>query len=86
MDEDLKIELTTLQGHYHFCKALSLLGEHEMALKANERAQELCKNIFDGFQDLIQQKEYLKKTLEEANGNLFLIARFTLNVAKFMNW
>ncbi|XP_064008579.1 E3 ubiquitin-protein ligase TTC3 isoform X3 [Pogoniulus pusillus] len=57
------------KGHYHFCKALSLLGEHEMALKANERAQELCKNIFDGFQDLIQQKEYLKKTLEEANGS-----------------
>ncbi|XP_051464548.1 E3 ubiquitin-protein ligase TTC3 isoform X2 [Apus apus] len=56
------------KGHYHYCKALSLLGEHEMALKANERAQKLCRNILDGFKDLIQQNEALKKTLEEMNG------------------
>ncbi|XP_068273537.1 E3 ubiquitin-protein ligase TTC3 isoform X2 [Nyctibius grandis] len=56
------------KGHYHFCKALSLLGEHELALEANERAQELCKNILDGLKDLIQQNEKLKKTLEEING------------------
>ncbi|XP_009702284.1 PREDICTED: E3 ubiquitin-protein ligase TTC3-like, partial [Cariama cristata] len=53
------------KGHYHFCKALSLLGEHELALEANERAQELCKNILDGLKDLIQQNDKLKKTLEE---------------------
>ncbi|XP_064923759.1 E3 ubiquitin-protein ligase TTC3 isoform X1 [Columba livia] len=56
------------KGHYHFCKALSLLGEHELALKANERAQELCRNIIDGLKDLIQQNYKLKKTLEEING------------------
>ncbi|XP_069641234.1 E3 ubiquitin-protein ligase TTC3 isoform X5 [Haliaeetus albicilla] len=56
------------KGHYHFCKALSLLGEHELALEANERAQELCKNILDGLKDLIQQNDKLKKTLEEING------------------
>ncbi|XP_075288176.1 E3 ubiquitin-protein ligase TTC3 isoform X3 [Opisthocomus hoazin] len=56
------------KGHYHFCKALSLLGEHELALEANERAQELCNNILDGLKDLIQQNDKLKKTLEEING------------------
>ncbi|XP_032304786.1 E3 ubiquitin-protein ligase TTC3 isoform X2 [Coturnix japonica] len=56
------------KGHYHFCKALSLLGEHELALEANERAQELCKNILDGLKDLIQQNDKLKKTLEETKG------------------
>ncbi|NXL92872.1 TTC3 ligase, partial [Alectura lathami] len=55
------------KGHYHFCKALSLLGEHELALEANERAQELCKNILDGLKDLVQQNDKLKKTLEEIN-------------------
>ncbi|XP_030327782.1 E3 ubiquitin-protein ligase TTC3 isoform X3 [Strigops habroptila] len=55
------------KGHYHFCKALSLLGEHELALKANERAQELCKNILGGLKDLMQQNEKLKKTLEDIN-------------------
>ncbi|XP_068000700.1 E3 ubiquitin-protein ligase TTC3 isoform X2 [Melanerpes formicivorus] len=57
------------KGHYHFCKALSLLGEHKLALKANEKAQELCKDILDGLKVLIQQNENLKKALEEANGN-----------------
>ncbi|OXB79514.1 UNVERIFIED_CONTAM: hypothetical protein H355_000330, partial [Colinus virginianus] len=56
------------KGHYHFCKALSLMGEHELALEANERAQELCKNILDGLKDLIQQNDKLKKTLEEIKG------------------
>ncbi|XP_010147561.1 PREDICTED: E3 ubiquitin-protein ligase TTC3, partial [Eurypyga helias] len=56
------------KGHYHFCKALSLLGEHELALEANERAQQLCKNILDGLKDLIQQNEKLKKTLEKIHG------------------
>ncbi|XP_033915944.1 E3 ubiquitin-protein ligase TTC3 isoform X2 [Melopsittacus undulatus] len=55
------------KGHYHFCKALSLMGEHELALKANERAQDLCKNVLGGLKDLMQQNEKLKKTLEEIN-------------------
>ncbi|XP_061857095.1 E3 ubiquitin-protein ligase TTC3 isoform X3 [Colius striatus] len=55
------------KGHYHFCKALSLMGQHELALEANKRAQELCKNA-DGLKDLIQQNDMLKKTLEEING------------------
>ncbi|KFQ37855.1 E3 ubiquitin-protein ligase TTC3, partial [Mesitornis unicolor] len=58
------------KGHYHFCKALSLLGEHELALEANERAQGLCKDALDGLKDLIQQNDVLKKTLEEINGNI----------------
>ncbi|NWI19522.1 TTC3 ligase, partial [Crypturellus soui] len=53
------------KGHYHICKALSLLGEHELALEANERGQELCKNILEGLKDLIQQNDKLKKTIEE---------------------
>ncbi|KFV77560.1 E3 ubiquitin-protein ligase TTC3, partial [Struthio camelus australis] len=60
------------KGHYHFCKALSLLGEHELALEANERAQELCKNILEGLKDLIQQNDKLKKTLEEINAAVWL--------------
>lgn len=40
-------------------------------MEANERAQELCKNILDGLKDLIQQNDKLKKTLEEINGNIF---------------
>ncbi|KAM8819862.1 E3 ubiquitin-protein ligase TTC3 [Eudromia elegans] len=56
------------KGHYHFCKALSLLGEHELALEANERAQKLCKNIFEGLKDLEQQNDKLKKTIEEISG------------------
>ncbi|KFQ18391.1 E3 ubiquitin-protein ligase TTC3, partial [Merops nubicus] len=55
------------KGHYHFSKALSLLGEHQLALEANERAQELCKNVLGGLKDLIQQSDTLKKTLEEMN-------------------
>ncbi|NXG33127.1 TTC3 ligase, partial [Dromaius novaehollandiae] len=65
------------KGHYHFCKALSLLGEHELALEANERAQELCKNIPEGLKDLIQQNDKLKKTLEEINGNVISLYRHT---------
>ncbi|KFW69900.1 E3 ubiquitin-protein ligase TTC3, partial [Pygoscelis adeliae] len=64
------------KGHYHFCKALSLLGEHELALEANERAQELCKNILDGLKDLIQQNDKLKKTLDEINVRYFFSSVF----------
>ncbi|XP_019384464.1 PREDICTED: E3 ubiquitin-protein ligase TTC3 isoform X4 [Crocodylus porosus] len=56
------------KGHYHFCDALSLLGEHEQAMVANERAQELCKNSPEGLKDLIQQNTKLRKKIEEIKG------------------
>ncbi|XP_074852251.1 E3 ubiquitin-protein ligase TTC3 isoform X2 [Carettochelys insculpta] len=56
------------KGHYRFCEALSLLGEHERALEANERAQELCKNIPERVKDLILQNTRLRKEMEETKG------------------
>ncbi|XP_025067841.1 E3 ubiquitin-protein ligase TTC3 isoform X4 [Alligator sinensis] len=56
------------KGHYRFCDALSLLGEHEQAMVANERAQELCKNSPEGLKDLIQQNTKLRKKIEENKG------------------
>ncbi|XP_019379597.1 PREDICTED: E3 ubiquitin-protein ligase TTC3 isoform X4 [Gavialis gangeticus] len=56
------------KGHYRFCDALSLLGEHEQAMVANERAQELCKNSPEGLKDLIQQNTKLRKKIEEIKG------------------
>ncbi|XP_053162834.1 E3 ubiquitin-protein ligase TTC3 isoform X2 [Hemicordylus capensis] len=56
------------KGHYRFCDALSLLGEHRKALEANERGQELCGNSLEGIKDLVQQHEKLKKRVEEIRG------------------
>ncbi|XP_064503163.1 E3 ubiquitin-protein ligase TTC3 isoform X4 [Pseudopipra pipra] len=56
------------KGHHHYCKALALLGRHEQALEANERAQELCRDVPDGLKELVQQHHKLKRTLEEING------------------
>ncbi|XP_034608609.1 E3 ubiquitin-protein ligase TTC3 isoform X3 [Trachemys scripta elegans] len=56
------------KGHYRFCEALSMLGEHEWALEANERAQELCKNIPERVKDLILQNTKLRKEMEEIKG------------------
>ncbi|KAL8190532.1 UNVERIFIED_CONTAM: hypothetical protein K2H54_055395 [Gekko kuhli] len=56
------------KGHYRFCDALSLLGEHKKALEANERGQELCSDSPEGIKDLIQQHEKLKKQMEEIRG------------------
>ncbi|EMP27852.1 E3 ubiquitin-protein ligase TTC3 [Chelonia mydas] len=56
------------KGHYRFCEALSLLGEHEWALEANERAQELCKNIPERVKDLILQNTKLRKEMDEIKG------------------
>uniref|UniRef100_A0ABM5FXV1 RING-type E3 ubiquitin transferase n=1 Tax=Pogona vitticeps TaxID=103695 RepID=A0ABM5FXV1_9SAUR len=53
------------KGHYRFCDALSLLGQHARALQANEKGQELCKDSPEGIKDLIQQHEKLKKQMEE---------------------
>ncbi|XP_029820806.1 E3 ubiquitin-protein ligase TTC3 [Manacus vitellinus] len=58
------------KGHHHYCKALALLGRHEQALEANERAQELCRDVPDGLKELVQQHHKLKRTLEEINGVL----------------
>nr|XP_056714474.1 E3 ubiquitin-protein ligase TTC3 [Euleptes europaea] len=56
------------KGHYRYCDALSLLGEHRKALEANERGQELCSNSPEGIKDLTQQHEKLKKPMEEIRG------------------
>uniref|UniRef100_A0A7N4Q246 RING-type E3 ubiquitin transferase n=1 Tax=Sarcophilus harrisii TaxID=9305 RepID=A0A7N4Q246_SARHA len=53
------------KGHYRFCDALSMLGEHAWALEANERAQHLCRNYPDGMKDLTQQNIKLQKQVEE---------------------
>ncbi|KAM7066771.1 E3 ubiquitin-protein ligase TTC3 isoform 1-T1 [Acridotheres tristis] len=56
------------KGHHHFCKALALLGMAELALEANDRAQELCRDCPEGLRELLQQKEKLKKSLQESRG------------------
>ncbi|XP_042315992.1 E3 ubiquitin-protein ligase TTC3 isoform X2 [Sceloporus undulatus] len=56
------------KGHYRFCDALSLLGEHTKALQANEKGQELCRDNPEGINDLTQQHEKLKKQMEEIRG------------------
>ncbi|XP_051840818.1 E3 ubiquitin-protein ligase TTC3 isoform X3 [Antechinus flavipes] len=57
------------KGHYRFCDALSMLGEHSWALEANERAQHLCRNYPDGMKDLTQQNIKLQKQVEELRGS-----------------
>ncbi|XP_041255943.1 E3 ubiquitin-protein ligase TTC3 isoform X1 [Onychostruthus taczanowskii] len=57
------------KGHYHYCKALALLGKAELALVANERAQELCQSSPEGLKELIQQQEKFRKTFQETHGN-----------------
>ncbi|XP_056653054.1 E3 ubiquitin-protein ligase TTC3 isoform X3 [Monodelphis domestica] len=57
------------KGHYRFCDALSMLGEHAWALEANERAQHLCRNYPDGMKDLTQQNIKLLKQVEELRGS-----------------
>ncbi|XP_070606507.1 E3 ubiquitin-protein ligase TTC3 isoform X2 [Erythrolamprus reginae] len=54
------------KGHYRFCDALSFLGEHRKALKANEKGQDLCRENPEGMKSLIEQHEKLKKQMEEA--------------------
>ncbi|XP_072792022.1 E3 ubiquitin-protein ligase TTC3 isoform X4 [Taeniopygia guttata] len=56
------------KGHYHYCKALALLGKAELALEANERAQELCQNSPEGLRGLLQQNEKFQKALQETHG------------------
>lgn len=57
-----------LQGHYRFCEALFLLGEHQRALEANAKAQDLCRDNPDGILDLCQQNERFRTEMEKLQG------------------
>ncbi|XP_017658655.2 E3 ubiquitin-protein ligase TTC3 isoform X2 [Nannospalax galili] len=59
---------TWSKGHYRYCDALSMLGEHDWALQANIKAQKLCKNDPEGIKDLIQQHIKLQKQIEDLQG------------------
>ncbi|KPP73270.1 hypothetical protein Z043_107661 [Scleropages formosus] len=58
------------QGHYRFCDALFMLGEHQRAVMANERAQELCYKDADGVRDLLQQNIRFKMEMEPSRGRM----------------
>ncbi|KAM6224038.1 E3 ubiquitin-protein ligase TTC3 [Rhynchocyon petersi] len=62
------LKSTWPKGHYRYCDALSLLGEYDWALKANLKAQELCKNNPEGLKDLIQQCLKFQKQIDELQG------------------
>ncbi|KAM9695489.1 LOW QUALITY PROTEIN: E3 ubiquitin-protein ligase TTC3 [Trichechus inunguis] len=62
------LKSTWPKGHYRYCDALSLLGEHDWALKANIKAQELCKNDPEGLKELIQQHIRFQKQIDELQG------------------
>ncbi|XP_066033263.1 E3 ubiquitin-protein ligase TTC3 isoform X2 [Chamaea fasciata] len=57
------------KGHHHYCKALALLGKADLALEANEKAQELCHKNPEGLKELVQQSEKLKRSLQETPGS-----------------
>ncbi|KAL9867457.1 E3 ubiquitin-protein ligase TTC3 [Geothlypis trichas] len=57
------------KGHHHYCKALALLGKAELALAANEKAQELCRASPEGLRELLQQNEKLRRSLQDPRGN-----------------
>ncbi|XP_007943750.1 E3 ubiquitin-protein ligase TTC3 [Orycteropus afer afer] len=62
------LKSTWPKGHYRYCDALSLLGEYDWALKANIKAQELCKNDPEGLKDLIQQHIKFQKQIDGLQG------------------
>ncbi|XP_049730797.1 E3 ubiquitin-protein ligase TTC3 [Elephas maximus indicus] len=62
------LKSTWPKGHYRYCDALSLLGEHEWALKANIKAQELCKNDGEGLKELIEQHIKFQKQIDDLQG------------------
>uniref|UniRef100_A0A3Q0SCZ1 RING-type E3 ubiquitin transferase n=1 Tax=Amphilophus citrinellus TaxID=61819 RepID=A0A3Q0SCZ1_AMPCI len=47
--------LVSVQGHYRYCEALFSLGQHKMAIKANQLAQLLCKDDHEGVKELETQ-------------------------------
>ncbi|XP_028840281.1 E3 ubiquitin-protein ligase TTC3 [Denticeps clupeoides] len=58
------------KGHYRFCEALFLLGQHKKALEANEMAQDLCQTDTEGMKDLQQQHAKFHAEMEEKKGSL----------------
>lgn len=54
------------QGHYRYCEAMFLLGEHKRAMAANEWAQTLCKADPEGMKDLLQQHAKFNIEMEES--------------------
>ena len=54
------------QGHYRYCEALFLLGEHKQAIEANEGGQTLCKADPEGMKDLLQQHVKFNIEIEES--------------------
>ncbi|XP_045140397.1 E3 ubiquitin-protein ligase TTC3 isoform X2 [Echinops telfairi] len=63
------LKSTWPKGHYHFCDALSLLGEYEWALKANIRAQEVCRHDPAALKELIQQYIKFQRQIEDRQGH-----------------
>ncbi|CAB1352408.1 unnamed protein product [Coregonus sp. 'balchen'] len=53
-------------GHYRYCEALFLLGEHKRAIEANEWGQTLCKADSEGMKDLLQQYAKFNIEIEES--------------------
>ncbi|XP_041437100.1 E3 ubiquitin-protein ligase TTC3 [Xenopus laevis] len=53
------------KGHYRFCEVLFLMGDRELALASNEKAQLLCKDSPEGIRDLIKQHTKIKRKIEE---------------------
>uniref|UniRef100_A0A674B3A1 RING-type E3 ubiquitin transferase n=1 Tax=Salmo trutta TaxID=8032 RepID=A0A674B3A1_SALTR len=54
------------KGHYRYCEALFLLGEHKQAIEANEWGQTLCKADPEGMKDLLQQHAKFNIEMEES--------------------
>ncbi|XP_041718315.2 E3 ubiquitin-protein ligase TTC3 isoform X2 [Coregonus clupeaformis] len=54
------------KGHYRYCEALFLLGEHKRAIEANEWGQTLCKADSEGMKDLLQQYAKFNIEIEES--------------------
>uniref|UniRef100_A0A4X2K3W5 Uncharacterized protein n=1 Tax=Vombatus ursinus TaxID=29139 RepID=A0A4X2K3W5_VOMUR len=73
------------KGHYRFCDALSMLGEHAWALEANERAQHLCRNYPDGMKDLTQQNIKLQKQVEELRGTFNLQLNLQIDLQSLLD-
>uniref|UniRef100_A0A8C9RJF8 RING-type E3 ubiquitin transferase n=1 Tax=Scleropages formosus TaxID=113540 RepID=A0A8C9RJF8_SCLFO len=69
------------KGHYRFCDALFMLGEHQRAVMANERAQELCYKDADGVRDLLQQNIRFKMEMEPSRGRLVILMRVKMAVS-----
>ncbi|XP_006886842.1 PREDICTED: E3 ubiquitin-protein ligase TTC3-like [Elephantulus edwardii] len=70
------------KGHYRYCDALSLLGEYDWALKANLKAQELCRHNPEGLKDLTQQCLKFQRQIDElqARQSVSLSVTFTTSL------